>query len=515
MADLWVARDAPAEHPWWAAAPRGTAYLLRVSVVVGAYYGAARVGYALDFAGPVAAIVWLPVGVAIAALYSYGLALWPGVLIGDLLANDYTALPWGTAIGQTCGNMLEVLIAAVVLRRLARSASPLATVHGVVQMLVTIAGATLVSATIGGLSLLAGGVVEVDSLVTVWRTWWLGDACGALVVVPLALAWVPRPRGLNLTPARVAEAAVMLASVAALSEVAFRSSRPLLYVVFPAFVWSALRFGQRGATAAIALGVGFTVWNVVHHGSAFHFHGITDTVLNVQLYIAVASITTLALGAVAAEREAYAVGLGRSRARMVEAADTERRRLERNLHDGAQHRLTALADLLNRAAQRVRTAPEDSVALVEQAESEVTVVIDELRELAHGIHPPVLTDLGLAKALQSLAARSVVHVDVLEVPDVRLDPVAEATGYYVVAEAVTNAQRYARASSVRVRASVHRGLLFVEVTDDGVGNARMAEGSGLQGLCDRVEAVGGTFGLRSPAGKGTQVRAVLPIRPSA
>ena len=486
-------------------------YVGTVALVVVAYYGSAQLGYQLVFAGPVAAIVWLPVGVAIAALSVGGLRLWPGVLVGDLLANDYTTLPWGSALGQTIGNVAEVLIAAAALRRLSRRGSPLDSVSGVGWMLVAIAAGTLVSATIGSLSLLAGGVLGAQNFETVWRTWWLGDASGALVVVPLALAWSAYPRLPSWSASRALEAAAMLASVAVLSELAFRSSQPLMYLVFPVLLWSALRFGQRGATVAIALAVGFAVWDTVHRRGPFHFHSITQTVLSAQLYIAVAAVSTLALAAVVAEREAYAGRLGRSRARLVEAADGERRRLERNLHDGAQHRLTALAYFLSTAAERARRlSPAESAGLFRHAEREVVSAIDEVRELAHGIHPTVLTDLGLAAALRSIAARSVVKVVLVELPAVRVDPVAEATAYYVVAEAVTNAQRYADASTIRIRVRTGQSSLRVDVSDDGNGGGWMAEGSGLEGLSDRVEAVGGRFAIRALPGVGTHIDAVLP-----
>jgi signal transduction histidine kinase len=485
-------------------------YVGSIALVVAAYYGSARLGETLMFAGPVAAIVWLPVGVGIAALSIGGLRLWPGVLVGDLLANDYTALPWDSAVGQTIGNVAEVLIVAGVLRRLNRNGSPLDSVSAVGWMLVAIASGTLVSATVGSLSLLAGGVVAASALQTVWRTWWLGDASGALVIVPLALAWSARPRLPRWSTSRALECAAMLAAVAVLTELGFRSKQPLIYLVFPMLLWSALRFGQRGATAAIALSVGFAVWDTVHVGGPFHFHSITRSVLSVQLYIAVAAVSTVGLGAVVAEREAFARRLSRSRARMVEAADGERRRLERNLHDGAQHRLTALSYLLRAAAERARLSPDESARLFRHAEEEVTSAIDEMRELAHGIHPTVLTDLGLAAAVRSIAVRSVVKVELLELPSVRVDPVAEATAYYVVAEAVTNAQRYAHASGIRIRVSVRGSALRVEVSDDGNGGARMAEGSGLEGLCDRVEAVGGRFALRALPGIGTHISAVLP-----
>src|SRR4051812_8068164 len=219
--------------------------VLGVIALVLLYRGAAEIGYALQFAGPVAAIIWLPVGVGIAFLYLGGLRYWPGVLIGDLLANDYTALPIGSALGQTCGNMLEVILAVVLLRRLVRNESPLASVPGVGAIFVATAAAAAVSATVGAVSLLAGGGIDWNAAPTVWRTWWLGDATGALIVVPLAVAWYRSlPDGWRHR--RPLEALVLLGAVVGVAEFASRSSSPLMYLVFPVLIWAALRFGQRG-----------------------------------------------------------------------------------------------------------------------------------------------------------------------------------------------------------------------------------------------------------------------------
>jgi signal transduction histidine kinase len=302
----------------------------------------------------------------------------------------------------------------------------------------------------------------------------------------------------------------MLAAVAGLSELAFRSHRPLAYLVFPALIWAALRFGQRGATLAVAVAAGFTVWETTHYVGPFVFDSVTRSVLNTQLYLAVSALSTLSLATVVAERERFAEGLRASRARLVGATDTERRRLEHNLHDGAQQRLTALAVHMGLAAERARQSPDRAGDLIEGLEGELSLAIDELRELAHGIHPPMLTDLGLAYTIRNLAARSSVPIELLELPSTRLDSTAEATAYYVFAEAVTNAQKHAQASSIRVRAPLAPGVLHVEVVDDGVGGAREGSGLGLQGLRDRVEAIGGTFELDSPAGRGTRVAVEIP-----
>ena len=487
-------------------------YLAGVLLLAVTYYGAAKVGYELQFAGPVAAIVWFPAGVAIAFLYLGGLRFWPGLLIGDLLANDYAALPFGSAMGQTLGNMLEVIVAVVLLRRLVPRGSPLDTVGGLGGLMMAIAAGTAVSATVGTLSLRAGDVVTVHASPEVWRTWWLGDLTGALVVVPLALAWYRRaPR--TWARGRALEAAAMLTAVMGLSELAFRTPQPVTYLVFPALVWAALRFGRRGATLAIALAVVFAVWNTTHYDGPFVVHSITTSVLSSQLYIAVAALSTLCLAAVVSERSRFAQSLSDSRARLVKAADTERERLEHNLHDGAQQRLVALTIRLNLAADSAREAHDATAPVLEEAATEVIGAIEELRNIAHGIHPAILTDLGLRAAIRQVAARTTVAVRFAGMPRTRFDATAEATAYYIFAEALTNAQKHACASSVEVRARGRSGDLLIEVADDGIGGATERTGGGLSGLRDRVEALGGTFEIESADGRGTRISAAIPAEP--
>jgi signal transduction histidine kinase len=483
-------------------------HALAIAMLVGAYYGAAQLGFALEVAGPVGAIVWLPVGVGIAFLYLGGLWLWPGVLIGDLLVNDYGAMPVGSALGQTCGNVFEILLAVILLRRLVPYGSPLDTIDGLVRMLVALAAGTAVSATIGTLAQLAGGVVESGAVATLWRTWWLGDLTGALVIVPLAIAWQRRPPPGWLRGRRT-EAALLLGTTIAISELASGTSRPIMYIVFPPLIWAALRFGQRGATLSVAIAVGFTVWHASQNVGPFVWDSISHLVLTTQLFIGVAALTTLFLAAVVAEREALGEGLRASRARLVEASETERRRLLHNLHDGAQQRLTALVVRLRLAAECENPTPEESAAALDRAGNELILAIEELRELAHGLHPALLARLGLATAVKGVAARATVPVTLAELPAIRLDDAAEATAYYVVAEAVTNAQKHARASAITVRVGLRHDVLRVEVADDGVGGAIETCGSGLQGLRDRVEALGGVFAVES-SGRGTRVTARIP-----
>ncbi len=202
--------------------------------------------------------------------------------------------------------------------------------------------------------------------------------------------------------------------------------------------------------------------------------------------------------------------LRNSRARIVKAGDDERRRLERNLHDGAQQRLVSLSLSLRLARSQFKRDPESADRILEAAGEELSEALAELRELARGIHPAILTDRGLLPALEALAGRSTVAVELLETPPERLPAQVEAAAYYVVAESLTNVSRYAQARNATVRVMQVEDEAVIEVVDDGVGGADPGLGTGLRGLADRVEALDGRLIVESPVGGGTTIRAVIP-----
>ncbi len=203
--------------------------------------------------------------------------------------------------------------------------------------------------------------------------------------------------------------------------------------------------------------------------------------------------------------------LAASRARLVETADTERRRLERNLHDGAQQHLVALALKLAMAAESLPDHPKRARRLLDETRADLALALAELRELARGIHPAVLSERGLAAALTALADRSNLQVELGELPSERLPERVEVAAYFVVSEALTNVTRYAEADDASVSVTVDGDRAVVKVVDKGRGGASMDAGTGLRGLADRVEALGGKLTLDSPAGAGTTVRASIPL----
>jgi signal transduction histidine kinase len=198
-----------------------------------------------------------------------------------------------------------------------------------------------------------------------------------------------------------------------------------------------------------------------------------------------------------------------SRARLVTVADQERRRLERDLHDGAQQRLVALALTLSRAGERVDERPGETRELLADGERQLRKALEELRRLAAGIRPAILSDAGLG-ALESLAENAPVPVTLLATVDCRLPDQVEAAAYFAVCELLTNVAKHARATSVTVTASLEDGRLQVEVSDDGAGGAQFGGGSGLNGLVDRITALDGHLTLDSPMGGGTRVEVDLP-----
>jgi signal transduction histidine kinase len=225
--------------------------------------------------------------------------------------------------------------------------------------------------------------------------------------------------------------------------------------------------------------------------------------------VTAAAAIALRTGRLQAQLRANVEELRGSRARMLEAGQQERRRLERDLHDGAQQRLVALSLNLGVLQHRL-DADAEAKALLAAARSEIAVSLAELRDLAQGLHPAVVSNHGLAVAVESLAARAPVPVRLAVDLDGRVAEQVEVAAYYVVCESLANIGKHARATSASVTVSRRNGEVVVEVTDDGIGGADTERGTGLRGLADRVEALGGRLRVWTPHGGGTRVLAELP-----
>ena len=292
-------------------------YLLAAAVTVAAYYAAAQIGIHLAYPhtgtstyGVVTAF-WPPVGVGIAALVLFGLRLWPAVVIGDLLAGDYST-PLGVTLGQTLGTVVAVVVSAALLIRLG-ARRPGLRVRDVLVLMASTAAGTALGAGLGVLAIWVAGDLPALGAERIWRTWWLSDLAGALVVTPAVLTWANTR--VRLTRRQMAEGAALIVVLLGLTDLASHHDVP--YVIFPALIWAALRFGPRGAAAALLAASLITIWDTSNGTGPFVRSSLTDSLLATQLFVGVAALTSMILAAVTAERaasEAAARGLAREQA---------------------------------------------------------------------------------------------------------------------------------------------------------------------------------------------------------
>jgi signal transduction histidine kinase len=354
-------------------------------------------------------------------------------------------------------------------------------------------------------------VVTTSGLPDQWREWWLSAFCGALLVVPLALAWYPWPR-VDLRRRPSLGAILPLAAVVASSALVFQGSRPWAYLVFPALLWSGLRLGQRGATVAVAVASGFAVWATVHLLGPFHFYNANSSVLETNLFIVVAAVSTASFTALVTDRERLARALRATLGRVVDTAEHERQRIERDLHDGAQQRLMVMQVRLRLAQERVQDpAVADELQTIRD---DAATAVEDLRALGHGIYPSVLRDCGVVDALRSLAMGAARSVGVVDERIGRCPGAIETAIYFCSVEAIQNATKHAGSDAhVTVTLGRDRGSVRFAIVDDGVGMdlAPAADGLGFVSMRDRIEAVGGRLDFISSPGHGMTVRGTVPV----
>jgi signal transduction histidine kinase len=304
----------------------------------------------------------------------------------------------------------------------------------------------------------------------------------------------------------------MLAAVAGLSVIALSAAQPLTYIVFPAFMWAALRLGPQGATVAVAAASGIAVWSTANELGAFVAHRPDDSALTIQLYIVVAALTTLSLAAIVSERREAAMEVASSRSRIVAAGAQERRRIEAELHDGAQNRLIGLLMRLGLARDAAQQSSPDLVPALDGLIVDAEEATEELRRIAHGILPPVLSSEGLAAALRTEGAHSAIGVRVSgEVG--RSEQDIELAVYLCCLEAIQNAARHAgpdAAVTVTLRCDDTELIFSVDDTGFGFDPNATSSGAGLTNLRDRIAGASGRVKVFSATGRGTTVTGVVP-----
>jgi signal transduction histidine kinase len=283
--------------------------LARIALLAATYTLVGRLGLMMEPVGGFATVVWPPSGIALAALVLYGTRLWPGVALGALLVNAWMGAPLSVALGISLGNTLEAVLGAWVLLRVPGFNPSLARLKDVIFVVLAASLTTLVAATIGAMSLEAGGVVQAAHFRDVWQAWWVGDMIGDLVVAPLLLTWIT-PRSSQHAPTRPGEAVALGVTVLAVCLFVFGPWAPVRLewlrranFLIPLLMWAAIRFGPRGATAAAFVCSAGALWGTVSgHGPFLRLGGLRDAVVGLQLYVPLIVATFLALAAVTAER---------------------------------------------------------------------------------------------------------------------------------------------------------------------------------------------------------------------
>ena len=347
-------------------------YVLQIVAVAAVYTASGKLGLDLAFGTRSVTAVWAPTGIALAALILGGYRLWPAVALGALLTNLNTGVPAGTVLGIVSGNTLEALAGAFLLRRVGGFGPGLERVRDVLSLVVFGAViSTLVSASIGVMGLLVGGAISWAHVPSLWRTWWLGDMGGDLIVAPALLIAAAHRRYRSL-PGRSIEAAVLALLLAGVSVLVFSHSTNIVYSLFPLLIWAALRFWQPGATVASLLVGAVAVAFTADGMGPFAMSGPGDRLLLAQTLVAIASVTALVLAAVTSERrraeEAEVAGL-RERDRVRDlfgrhvGEEVARSALGRELELGGELRDAAIlfVDIVGSTAFAARRDPRDVV----------------------------------------------------------------------------------------------------------------------------------------------------------
>ena len=499
-------------------------YIGGVLLLAAAYYGAAKIGQTLRYTASVSAI-WPPAGLGIAALYLWGIRWWPGVLLGELAVNgqlllEDSSFPVGSLLGQQAGNMAEIIVGALLLRRLVGPAAAMDRVEQVGGMLLALGTATAISATAGTVSMLAGGVVDEAHATEFWRTWWLGDTSGGLVVLPLMLAWARDPIA-AWRRIRTWEGAATIAAVIALGVAAVSTEEPITYMVFPALIWAAFRLGPPGATLSIAITAAVAIGVTANDVGPFFQQAIDHRTLSTQLYIAVAALTTLFLTAVVSERERSSRDLAEARRNEGARAVEERRRIARDLHDSVSQALFSTV-LHTRTAQKTvvqeQADPSGRLAqslsaiaeLTKSVQSEMRALIFELRR--DPVHDGLVA--ALARHASGLRAAGGPTLEVRG-PESRLalSQEAESQLYGIGREALANVLKHAGATAALVRVQPQANQVLIEIRDNGQGfdpDAGHPGHFGLDSMRSRAAEIGGRLTIASAPGVGTVVRVRVP-----
>ena len=528
-------------------------YLLKLASLALVYHLAARLGLKMAYVQINTSPVWPPTGIALAVLLLFGYNLWPGISLGVLVGSLLTGAPVGVAVGIALGNTLEALVGAYCLKRFVGFHNTMDRIQDVVGLALCSIFSTALGASIGSMTLLLTGGIVWQAVGNIWITWWIGDLLGALVVAPVLLVWATAP-SYPATRRMISEGVVVLALLAAVTWYVFGSRayagvlhQAMIYVIFPFMIWTALRLGQRGAATAVFLVSGIAIWATSQGMGPFSLESKNDSLVLLQTFMGVVSLTSLILAAAATERRKAAdalhqrvedlAALNEQNAwlfeevrqgnqqlhalsqRLMKAQEEERLHLSRELHDESGQLVAALTMQLG-LLEHDASQPEALNRHIAELKRATYEIQDNLHQLAVNLRPASLDHLGLVTALQQyteeFGRKYQIQTDfeAVGLQGKRLPIEIEIAMFRIVQESLTNVALHARATHVDVLVNVHETRVAATIEDDGVGFApspSIVENTlGLFGMRERVEMLGGRLSVESAPGKGTTVTAEVP-----
>jgi len=525
---------------------------ITLTVLLVGYFFCGKLGLKLAFVNASATAVWPATGLAIASLILLGLRAWPVITIGAFLVNITTTGFLISSLGISIGNTLEAVVGAYLVMRFAGGRNAFVRASDTFRFVFFAGGlATAISATIGVLTLALTGNAQWADFWPIWLTWWLGDASGAILVVPLVIIWT-RKWPVEWSLRRIAEAALLLCGVLFVAVIIFTGfpfprRYPLQFLFIPFLLWVSYRFSLRETVTTISAISGLALWATLHGLGPFAATGATapnTSLLLLQGFIGVVSIATLGMAALAHERQQAQAALENARGtlevdvrektkelsdtlarvrklslELMRVRDEERRRLSRDLHDGVSQDLVGLLLALNQLAAKLPTGGWTAKTTAECLAVTQKVLIS-LRTLSYLLHPPLLDETGLLDATRwyanGLAERAGLAVTIDGNPDAQRLPIEiETVAFRIIQEALTNVHRHSGSLTASVRIAVNPTEVQVEVGDHGKGLPQdvvegKRSGVGLASMRERVSEFGGRFEINSGPG-GTRITASIPL----
>jgi two-component system, NarL family, sensor histidine kinase FusK len=507
-------------------------YAFRLVTVFLLYLAAGKLGLAAPFTSGNVSPFWPGSGIALASVLLWGSRMWPAIAAAAFLVNFWSPIPALAASGIALGNTSAALVGAFLLRRVGRLNLGLERLRDAIALLTLgVLVSPLVAATIGTTTLSLAHVKAWSGVLTALVVWWCGDAMGILIAAPLVLT--ARDAECLAQRSNAAELATLFGGTVVTTLLIFGQALGysvrddvLAFALFPFVMWAAIRFRLLGAALVCLLIAMIAVWGTAHGKGPFVSHEPVHNAVLLQLFLAVLSISGLALSAVITERTRAESALRSLSGRLMRIQDDERRRLARELHDSSGQHLVALQMNLSALGKHLAHGDADCSSLLLDCQQILNRVVKEIRTLSYLLHPPLLDETGLSSALQwyvdGLAQRSNVKIELHLAEDLgRLSQELETAIFRIVQEGLTNIHRHSGSAIARISLFAHGDQVILTIRDEGKGVRPELLGDpaanptgfgvGIRGITERVRELSGRIRIKN-ATPGTIVEVVLPLQ---